>query len=414
MKKDTTFFNDNYSKVYERGDAVSQIEFLEDINDIFQKKQWIELDINDTFPVAISDGPLFANQILTDYNIYGDNLDAVLSTITDGSSMGYEKGSQVMLGHRKGSTKVYYLLSQKAYDAYVGLVGSECTAFRRKGVEQQVKSLNEDIATLPKKKGMLLQLNSGDCKGDASHGSNYNPLNPPKMLYGLTDKFEEKYPGYSFEGGGYIEHSIVWAKFAFPEQAEDILSLYDKKIAEKTPLFDLSDAVPTVSFYTSEAGETAATLSAYLEKDNKYRIKIGSIVKVYHKGKSTENDVIEAADEIFAKFRDLAASVAELIKIDIDNPINAMLNIGLGPVGLNKLQLLSAIEEFKDLYGEEPEGVTAQDVFYTLQRALYNMAQKDSKIEDKEESLLKLLAPGFSWETYDSSVLTVTVAKAES
>ena len=103
--------------------------------------------------------------------------------------------------------------------------------------------------------------------------------------------------------------------------------------------------------------------------------------------------------------------MAELVNIDIANPINCMLNAGLGACALNKVHLLKAIEEFKDMYGDEPEDVTANDIFYVLQRALYNMRIDEkigeAKIEDCEESLLKLLSPSFSWDSYDSTVISV-------
>ena len=173
---------------------------------------------------------------------------------------------------------------------------------------------------------------------------------------------------------------------------------------------DFSDAVPTMVFYTSESGETAATLGAYLEKDGKYRMKIGSIVKSYHKGETKEQDIVDAAGDVFARFRDLVAAMAELINIPIENFVNCILNIGIGVVGINKIHVNKAVEEMKDMYGETPTDMTANDVFYALQTALFNQrmtGKSDTRCDDIEEALLKLLSPNFSWETHDTSVLDV-------
>jgi hypothetical protein len=108
--------------------------------------------------------------------------------------------------------------------------------------------------------------------------------------------------------------------------------------------------------------------------------------------------------------------MAELVKKNIENPIVCMINAGLGVCNLNKSHLLKAIEEYKDMYGDDAEA-TANDVFYVLQRALYNMRLSDkisdTKCEDCEEAMLKMLSPSFSWETHDTSIISVNVKMEE-
>lgn len=411
MHNATQFKNDGYVKVYAAGDAVAQIDFLEDIHEIEGKTKWLRGKIANTAVKNIDIGPILAPTLLEENKIYGNDLEAVLSTMTDGTAMGYEAGSRFMyLWEAEGQEKMYYLLSQKAFESLAGITGSDCPAYRRRSDSKKESELNYDLSTLPESKEILVQVSELTNKINNIHIGWYNVFRKDKILYGITDIFDEKYPGYEFEGGAY-SHAGVFAKWSFPDQSEEILKLYEGTIAKKAPKISFADAIPVVSFYTSDSGENAATIGAYLEEDGKYRMKIGNLVKVYHKGETSEQDVIDAAGDLFAKFRDLIAAMAELVNIDIANPINCMLNAGLGACALNKVHLLKAIEEFKDMYGDEPEDVTANDIFYVLQRALYNMRIDEkigeAKIEDCEESLLKLLSPSFSWDSYDSTVISV-------
>ena len=417
MKMNSTFKNDDYVRRYPAGDAVAQLDFLEDIHDIESETKWLRGKIYNTAVKCINCGPLFAGQLLKDHKIYGNDEEAVLSTITDGSAMGYSAGSQFMYSWAPDDEgRQYYLLTQQAFDALAGLAGSDCPAYRRRTNERKESELNYDLTTLPEGKEILVQVSSLVNKITNIHIGWYNVFRKDKLLYGITDIFDEKYHGYEFKGGIY-SHSGIYAKWAFPDQAEEILELYEGTIAKKAPLMSFEDAVPVVSFYTSDSGETAATLSAYLEKDNYYRMKIGNVVKVLHKGETSEQTVIDAAGDLFAKFKDLVAAMAALVNININYPIPCMLNAGIAVCGLNKNHLLKAIEEFKDMYGEDPDGVTGNDIFYVLQRALYNMRLDDkvgeAKTEDCEEALLKLLSPTFSWDSYDTSVISVNVKTEE-
>ena len=411
MRKETTFFNDNFEKFYAGGDAVAELDFCEDLKEIFGNKKWVRVKLGDLVFKDISCvGPLFAqSEILDKYNVYGNSLDAVFATITDGSELGYAAGSQMMVGVMDNGKVEYHLLSTKAAEAISGFIGSDCPGYRRASVSRKVERLTEDIETSSDKKEVLFQISSDTTKFDNAHGGSYVAINPAKAVYGIRDILEEKYPDYEFKGG-YYSHSVISAKWAFPNQADEILEIYKDYVEKKSPAMDFSDAVPTMVFYTSESGETAATLGAYLEKDGKYRMKIGSIVKSYHKGETKEQDIVDAAGDVFARFRDLVAAMAELINIPIENFVNCILNIGIGVVGINKVHVNKAVEEMKDMYGEKPTDMTANDVFYALQTALFNQrmsGKSDTRCDDIEEALLKLLSPNFSWETHDTSVLDV-------
>lgn len=416
MHKTEEFKNDNYQKVYPAGDAVAQIDFLEDIHEIESKTHWVRGKIYGTQIKFIDEGPITAPSYLSRHKIYGNDLDSLMSTMTDGTALGYEAGSRFMYSWTpEGKERMYYLLSEKAYNSLVGLVGSECPAYRRKTRPEQAESLNFDLGTLPEKKQIIAQVSELTKKINNIHADWYNVFRKDKMLYGITDKFDEQYSGYQFLGGTY-SHSGISAKWAFPDQAEDILKLYETTVSKKAPVVSFEDAMPVVSFYTSDSGESTATLCAYLEKENCYKMKIGNIIKIYHKGETTEQTVIDAAGDLFAKFKDLVSAMAELVKKNIENPIVCMINAGLGVCNLNKSHLLKAIEEYKDMYGDDAEA-TANDVFYVLQRALYNMRLSDkisdTKCEDCEEAMLKMLSPSFSWETHDTSIISVNVKMEE-
>lgn len=402
-------YNDEYMKNYGGGD-LEQINFVEDIDEIEGQTKWMTIPLKGAVVKNII-GPLFADKLLEEYNIYGNSIEAVMSTVTDGSAMGYETGSQFMVGIPDRSTGkiIYYLLSMTGFMQLVSMIGSSCPAFFRRNNEKKEEDLNYDLGTVGDKE---IQVQVVGDKIQTAHSSAYVILKKNKMLYGITDILNEKYEDYEFLGGTY-SHSGITAKWAFPKQAKEIRNLYEKAVEKKAgcraPLFD--EAVPVVRFCTSDVGDSSASIGAYLSSPSGLFIKIGTLVKTYHKGKSCEQDVIDACEGMFSKFRDMVETMAKLVDIKIENPVNTMLNVGMSVCGLYRTQLVKAVEEYKEMYGDEPENVTADDVFYVLQRALANMRILDKssevKIEDCEEALMRLLSPNFSWSTYDTTVITV-------
>lgn len=401
-------YDDEYQKKYAGGD-IEQINFVEDIDEIEKQTKWMTVPLKGATVKNII-GPLFADQLLDQYYIYGNNIDAIMSTVTDGTAMGYEPGSQFMVGipDKRTGKMVYYLLSVTGFLQLVNMIGSSCPAFFRRNNEKKEEDLNYDLGTVGDKE---IQIQIVGDKIQTTHSSSYVILKKNKMLYGITDMLDEKYEDYRFLGGTY-SHSMVTAEWAFPKQAEEIRELYlkatEKKAGDMSHLFDT--AVPVIRFCTSDVGDSSASIGAYLSSECGLFIKIGTLVKTYHKGKSTEQDVIDACENMFSKFRDMVEAMSKLVDVKIENPIPTMLNVGMSVCGLYRTQLIKAVEEYKETYGEA-ETATADDVFYVLQQALANMRLLEKtgadKIEDCEEALMRLLSPTFSWSTYDTSVITV-------
>ncbi len=298
-------YNDDFRIDFQSDSKVegAQEKFLAYIQELEKETHWLDINIQDIQSKAIDMGPLFSNKLLEDYNVYGNSLEAVNDTITDGSVMGYAKGSQFMITNKED--KQSYLLSQAGYLSLVQIAGSSCPAFGRRTLKRQEEELNYDLIKNPEK---VVKAQICMDKIQTVHSSRYKVLFKDRMLKGIIDVFDNELPLYDFRGGSY-SHAGIYAEWSFPEQQEDIVELYDEGIV------DLSDAIPMVKLYTSDIGESAATLSAYLEIPGKTEMKIGTPTKVYHRGEVTENDVVTAAGDIFSKFKDLVKLLANTQKV---------------------------------------------------------------------------------------------------
>lgn len=309
-----------------------------------------------------------------------------------------------------GNNKIH-LFSKTALAGAKQRAGVDCTAIERFPLAIVEEFMN---------KGFQTTTDNQECKVlDIANkiitinGKTYVVFNDAKMAEAIVEMLDRRFPGAEFAGGSFTYEKIE-AKWIMPKQAEELLGTYEKALNKSETHVDFSDMIPCIRFFTSDIGDSSAYIDAVLKRGEKFEIKIGTPIKVEHKGCEDESAFIDQLDGLYAQFSDIAAGMAKLANIKITHPVNTMLNIAFGSnIKLGKKATLDAIEIFKSCCSED-EAATAADVFYTLQEALYNMRTSDNSVAETtisncEEGLMRLLNPAFPWNEFDTEILLSTI-----
>ena len=223
---------------------------------------------------------------------------------------------------------------------------------------------------------------SGDLK-------DYSVLPVDELLCALEKKMESRFPGYKFEGG-YSDHAFTTASWTLPDQKEDLLGTYTKMLSAQGKTSMASRLVPGIRFITSDTGVASAKVSALI-MGTQHPIHIGSGISVDHRHQKKVSDFENEMDQLFAQYCDAVAKLNTLLGINLQYPVNAMINI-CKKLSLPKKEALEAISMFQMAYGTSP--ATAHDVFMGLQEIPYLMKVNncpEAKLLLAEENMARVL-----------------------
>lgn len=223
---------------------------------------------------------------------------------------------------------------------------------------------------------------SGDLK-------DYSVLPVDELLSALEKKMESRFPGFKFEGG-YSDHAFTTASWTLPDQKEDLLGTYTKMLASQGKTSMAARLVPGIRFITSDTGVASAKVSALI-MGTQHPIHIGSGISVDHRHQKQVSDFEKEMDQLFAQYCDAVAKLNTFLSIDLQYPVNAMINI-CKKLSLPKKEALEAISMFQMAYGSSP--ATAHDVFMGLQEIPYLMKVNncpEAKLLLAEENMARVL-----------------------
>ena len=231
-----------------------------------------------------------------------------------------------------------------------------------------------------------------DEKVSATHSGDlkdYSVLPVDEILHALEKKMQERFPGYQFEGG-YSDHAFTTASWTLPKQKEDLLGTYTRMLSAQGKTSMASKLVPGIRFITSDTGVASAKVSALI-MGTQHPIHIGSGISVDHRHQKKVSDFEKEMDQLFAQYCDAVAKLNTLLSIDLQYPVNAMINI-CKKISLPKKEALEAISMFPMAYGGN--SATAHDVFMGLQEIPYLMKINncpESKLLLAEENMARVL-----------------------
>lgn len=392
MKKEKKYL-DNFVKNFEEG-PVSEIEMGEFLLRVDEESTWKDIGLEDTKAKSIVSGPMFIGAVRDELKLNKDISDEAIGSTCDpenydGSKFAWFAGTED------------YLLSKTGLSSLVLRLGADSSRFNKlPDIDKQtVLNCYTKIAK-----------NTAKClyrfeKVRAVNGPDYAILPQGQLFKSLTEKLLEEYPNYEFKGGSF-EQDLTEANFLLPDQAEELLSEYKKKIAGAVSSSKLEDCIPSVTFQTSDTGASCATIITKLvNKNNKnFVINMGSPILLPHKNGATIEKFENMLDGMFAIFQERVSLIDALMKIEMQHPINAVISIAK-KCNLSKPALRETIDTFLPVFTTSSTKTTAHDVFYVLQEVLYNMRcnKKLSKLSilTGEENVARCLSPKYDWKAED-------------
>ena len=242
----------------------------------------------------------------------------------------------------------------------------------------------------------LLRFSEG--KISAVHGgdaSEYAILEMPELFGAMAEYLESTFPGCHFAGAAY-DHSIATAVWEI-EQDSLIQTYKEAMDAHGIPYSDLK---PALRLTTSDVGVSGANIyPTLLSGGDEKIITLGSPLKLEHKAGATLDKFKSNLPMIYAQYTVAIGNLMNLLKIEIDHPVNCLLSV-CKRIGVGKKLAFRAAELFEAQNGDTP--CTAHDVYYGISEVIF-MLQCDgasgSKIAQMEENVARAFT--VRWKDYD-------------
>lgn len=260
--------------------------------------------------------------------------------------------------------------------------------------DELADTLNKCMPKYPEDKALVLIRNE---KMSAFHSGNekgYAVLPIDELLEALRQYLDDRFPGNEFIEG-YTDHEVSTAQWRFPRQKDDLTKKYNETIEENNGA--AMDLMPGIEFKTSDIAQHRASVRGWL-KSGVFAIPIGQVLAIKHQGMVSVSDFEEEISSMFSKFVNATQRLADLSKVTLNYPVNAMLAV-CKKVGLPKKPYLEAVNMLEESIGDSP--VTAHDIYLSMNEVLYMLKNKSEKRKylDYEEAITRALQ--MDWKNYD-------------
>ena len=229
---------------------------------------------------------------------------------------------------------------------------------------------------------------------------------PISELLATISKMEQEF-GYAEFMGGSISHDRTYAKFRFPDSAEEITDAYNKAL-RAAGRQSVGKLTPVVEFRSSDTGVEAARLIPFLEPDaGKYNlIPLLEGVSVNHQNSAGITCMEKFQQDAMTLYAQMGSEIQTLIPAmlshDVHYPGNAVVGI------CNHLRIPQkwgglAEEDIRTMY---PAGCTFLDLFMGLTEVTSYAVQEgyspqSMRIINLEEGLAKLAKNRHLWSKFD-------------
>ncbi len=243
----------------------------------------------------------------------------------------------------------------------------------------------------------LLKVSEG--KLSAVHGGDridYAVLEIPELFEKTVEYLTANFPGAEFVGGFY-DHSMVTALWAFPKQ-DELLDTYKQALDDRGVAHDELQASLRLS--TSDVGISGANLYPMLFSGvNRKNITLGSPLKLEHKNGADIAKFEKNLSMIYSQYGDALKRLTALLDVEIQNPLNTMAGV-MKRIGVPKKLAFEAIELYEAQHGIGY--CTAHDLYLGISEVIFNMqcdGADGSKIASMEENIARALK--IRWSDYD-------------
>ena len=396
--------HDNFETTFEAG-IMGQMDFTDFLAERAASREWMTVNLYDLAFKNISNGPLFLAEVRKNLELGPEISDeAILSTISDGSAMGMEKGSEFAVATKELSKEKkwqHFLLSDVALNSVALTLIGKTTMFNKLSTENKLEALKVFL-TAKEKKPIKMMKCFGKIRtfqSDDKGAKTYSIMNQEELVDTLIDVLDTRFVGSEFEGATYT-HNGTYATWSLPEQRDELLETY-LDTCHANGVTKMDKFIPAVTFYTSDTGMSAVTVKASLVSGS-FQIDIGSAIKLDHMNGHTVKDFRDLLDQLFVQYQDLIVNLQNMLNIKIKHPINCMRNVG-EDAKIPATYLEPALELFASVHDEDEE-ITAHEIFYSLEEILLDMKcakVAQSTIEKCKENLARTVAKSYNWKSMD-------------
>ena len=217
----------------------------------------------------------------------------------------------------------------------------------------------------------------------------------PELFGAMAEYLESTFSGCHFAGAAY-DHSIATAVWEIEQ--DSLIQTYKEALeAHDIPYSDLK---PALRLTTSDVGVSGANIyPTLLSGGDEKIITLGSPLKLEHKAGATLEKFKSNLPMIYAQYTVAIGNLMNLLKIEIDHPVNCLLGV-CKRIGVGKKLAFRAAELFEAQNGDTP--CTAHDVYYGISEVIFMLqceGASGSRIAQMEENVARAFT--VRWKDYD-------------
>lgn len=242
----------------------------------------------------------------------------------------------------------------------------------------------------------LLRYSEG--KISAVHGgdsSEYAILEMSELFAAMSDYLKATYPGCQFTGASY-DHSIATAVWEICQ--DSLIETYKEALDYHDIPYDTLK--PALRLTSSDVGISGANIYPMLLSGKEERIiTLGSPLKLEHKTGANLEKFKSQLPMIYAQYTVAIGNLMNLLKIEINNPVNCFLGV-CKKIGVTKKLAFDAATLFEGQNGNIP--CTAHEIYFGISEVLFMMqsaGESGSRIAQMEENIAR--AYQVRWHDYD-------------
>lgn len=372
----TSYYKDNYNRRF-----VNDIDFLSFLQNREENGRWKRESSSEIQMVALEKGSALTEQLISDYGALGKS-GVIEDTVTN--------------------TSLILKVNDKEYPVRSCAIKTILDRARISGnaLQKVKKPVLAEILNhcLKVAKGEALLRISED-KISAVHGGDNNEyaiLEIPALFTRTTAYLNANFSGCTFAGGFY-DHSLVSAAWELTGHSDLVKTYKEALEAHKLPVNEMQ---PALRLSTSDVGISGANLypTLLMGKDQK-TISLGSPLRLEHKADATLEKFESQLALIFSQYTQAIKNLADLLKIEVRNPVNCMAGV-MKRIGIPKKLAFSAIDLFKAQNGEDD--CTAHDIYFGICEVIF-IQQCDgasgTQLAKIEEDVARALS--VRWHDYD-------------
>jgi len=247
--------------------------------------------------------------------------------------------------------------------------------------------VNECLQVAAKSSSTKIRLADG--KISAVLSSEYAPIFMPQIFTAATEYIEKRFPNNCFAGGTW-SHVITTGEWELTGE-DSLIEAYKNALIKHGIKHD--EIQPGLRLSSSDTGVSGVNLmpKIVVGKD-RLLLPIGGPIGLEHKGNASLEKFKENLEGIFALYGDRLERLAQLLEVEINNPINCM-SLVMKRLGVPKKYGTPALEVFQRgiAYGDS---CTAHDIFYGLGELLFQLQIHNVSGENvlrMEETIAKAL-----------------------